>query len=132
MAGDVATSCRPGLPQHRRWCCSAGDGGVAAGMAAQGRWRRRGRASLVRRHGVVSCGRETGVRTLFEGSAVLFRGCSVRAVREWAAQCHGADTGLTAQCRTMAGMASPEGLAKQRRDMIPRRCQRAGVTGIRL
>jgi hypothetical protein len=28
-------------------------------------------ASLVRRHGVVPCGRETCVRTLFEGSAVL-------------------------------------------------------------
>jgi hypothetical protein len=33
----------------------------------------------------------------FEGSAVLFRGCGVRAVQEWAAQCHEADTGLTAQ-----------------------------------
>jgi hypothetical protein len=43
------------------------------------------------------------------------------AVREWAAQCHGADTGLTAQCRTVAGMASPGGLAEQRRDMVPRR-----------
>jgi hypothetical protein len=50
----------------------------------------------------------------------------VRAVREWAAQCHRADTGLTAQCRTVAGMASPGGLAKQPRDMISRRCQRLG------
>jgi hypothetical protein len=128
----VATSCRPGIPQHRGWCCCARDGGVAAGMAAQGRLRRRGRASLVPRHSVVSCGRETGVCTLFEGFVVLFQGCSARAIREWAAQCHGADTGLTAQCRIVAGMASPEGLAKQCRDMIPRRCQRAGVAGIRL
>jgi hypothetical protein len=56
----------------------------------------------------------------------------VRGVREWAAQCHGADTGLTAQCRTMAGMASPGGVAKQCRDMIPRRCQWASVAEIRL
>jgi hypothetical protein len=44
-----------------------------------------------------------------------------RAVQEWVAQCHGADAGLTAQCRTVARMASPGGLAEQRRDMIPRR-----------
>jgi hypothetical protein len=31
------------------------------------------------------------------------------------------DTGLTAQCRTVVGMASPGGLAEQRRGMIPRR-----------
>jgi hypothetical protein len=54
----------------------------------------------------------------------------VRAVREWAAQCHGDDTSLTAQCRAVAGMASPGGLAKQRRDMIPRRCQWVGMAGI--
>jgi hypothetical protein len=48
----------------------------------------------------------------FEGSVVLFRGCGVRAVREWVAQCHGADTDLTAQCRTTVGMASAGGLAK--------------------
>jgi hypothetical protein len=54
-------------------------------------------------------GRETGVRTLFEGSAVLFRGCDMQAVREWAAQCHRIGTGLTAQCCTVTGMASPGG-----------------------
>jgi hypothetical protein len=37
--------------------------------------------------------------SLFEGSAVFLRGCSTPAVRKWVAQCHGADTGLTAQCR---------------------------------
>jgi hypothetical protein len=45
----------------------------------------------------------------------------VSAVREWVAQCYGADTGLTAQCRTLAGMASSGGSAEQRRDMIPKR-----------
>jgi hypothetical protein len=34
--------------------------------------------------------------------------------------------------RTVPGIASQGGLAEQRRDMIPRRCQRAGVAGIRL
>jgi hypothetical protein len=58
---------------------------------------------------------------LFEGSPVLLHGCGASAVRRWAAQCHRADPGLTAQCRTVAGMASPGGLAEQRRDMIPRR-----------
>jgi hypothetical protein len=43
------------------------------------------------------------------------------AVRGQAAQCHGADTGLAAQCRTTAGMAFPWELAKQRRGVIPRR-----------
>jgi hypothetical protein len=78
-------------------------------------------ASLVRRHGAVLGKWGIGVRPPFEGSAVLFRGCGLSVVREWAAQCHGADTGLAAQCRTVAGMASPGELAKQRRDMIPRR-----------
>jgi hypothetical protein len=68
-----------------------------------------GLASLVRRHGVVPCWRETGVRTPFKGSTILFRGCGVRTVREWVAQCHGADTGLTAQCRTMRGWPHQEG-----------------------
>jgi hypothetical protein len=54
----------------------------------------------------------------------------MQVVREWAAQCHGVDTSLTAQSRTVPVMASQRGLAKQRRDMIPRRCQRAGVVGI--
>jgi hypothetical protein len=64
--------------------------------------------------------RRTGVRPVFEGSVVLLRGCGASAVREWVAQCHEADTGLTTQCRIVAGMASPGGLADQRRDMIPR------------
>jgi hypothetical protein len=76
-----------------------------AGMAAQGRWRQRRRVLLVQRHGVVQGERGVGVRPPFEGSAVLFRGCGVSPVREWAAQCHEADTCLAAQCRIVAGMA---------------------------
>jgi hypothetical protein len=37
------------------------------------------------------------------------------------AQCHGADTGLFAQCCTVAGMAFPRELVKQRRNAIPGR-----------
>jgi hypothetical protein len=43
----------------------------------------------------------------------------VEAIPKWATQCHGVDTGLTAQSRAMPGMASQGGLAKQRWDMIP-------------
>jgi hypothetical protein len=75
---------------------------------------------MVRRHGVVLGEHGTGVHPLFEGSTVLLRGCGAPAVQEWVAQCHGADTGLTTQCRTVAGMASPGGLSEQRREMIPR------------
>jgi hypothetical protein len=117
----VAASCRPVTLQRRGWRCSARDGVMMAGMAAQDRLQRRRCASLVRRHNVVLGERGAGVRPLFECSAVLFRGCSASAVREWAAQCHGADTGLAAQCRTVAGMASPGELVEQCRDMIPRR-----------
>jgi hypothetical protein len=35
------------------------------------------------------------------------RGRGVLAVWEWAAQCHGADTGLVAQSPTVAGMGFP-------------------------
>jgi hypothetical protein len=47
------------------------------------------------------------------------RGRSALAVQEWAAQCHGADTGLVAQSPTVAGMGSPWELAEQRRGVIP-------------
>jgi putative intracellular protease/amidase len=75
--------------------------------------------------------RGTGVRPLFEGFAVLLRGYGASAVQKWVAQCHEADTGLTAQCRTVAGMASPGGLAEQRQDTIPKRV-RDGMAWIRL
>jgi hypothetical protein len=45
-----------------------------------------------------------------EGSRVRpdpLRGRGALAVPEWAAQCHGADTGLVAQSPTVAGMGSP-------------------------
>jgi hypothetical protein len=49
------------------------------------------------------------------------RGCGALAVQEWAAQCHGADTGLVAQFPTVVGMGPPRELAVQRQGMIPRR-----------
>jgi hypothetical protein len=47
----------------------------------------------------------------FKGSTVLFRGCGTPVVRERMAQCHGVFAGHAAQCRTVAGMASPRELA---------------------
>jgi hypothetical protein len=111
-------SCRPVLPQHWGRCCSAQDGSED-GRTGPTMTEKTCFTGLTSRH----CpGRVRDRRpSTFEGSAVLFRGCGAQAVREWVAQCHGADTGLTAQCRTVAGMASPGGLAEQCRDMIPRR-----------
>jgi hypothetical protein len=48
------------------------------------------------------------------------RGRGALAVREWAAQCHGADTDHAAQFPAVAGMSSPRELAKQRRGVIPK------------
>jgi hypothetical protein len=45
----------------------------------------------------------------------------VLAVQEWATQCHGADTSLTAQRSTLAGMDPPRELVEQHRGVIPRR-----------
>jgi hypothetical protein len=81
----MAASCRPVTPQRRGWRCSARDGVVMAGMAAQGQWRRRRRVLPVRRHGVILGERGAGVRPSFEGSVVLFQGHGAPAVREWAA-----------------------------------------------
>jgi hypothetical protein len=52
---------------------------------------------------------------------VLLRGRDALAIQEWAAQCHGADTGLVAQSPQWRGWASPRELAEQRRGVIPRR-----------
>jgi hypothetical protein len=49
---------------------------------------------------------------ILEGLTAPLRGRGVLAVWGQAAQCHGADTGLAAQCRTAAEMASPRELAK--------------------
>jgi hypothetical protein len=59
-----------------------------------------------------------------EGSRVRpppLRGRGALAVQEWAAQCHGADTGLVAQSPQWRGWASRRELAEQRRGVIPRR-----------
>jgi hypothetical protein len=55
----------------------------------------------------------------------------VQAIREWAAQCYGVNTGLPHSSSAVPGMAARGGLAEQRRDMILRRCERAGVVRIR-
>jgi hypothetical protein len=49
------------------------------------------------------------------------RGRGALAVLEWAAQCHGADTGLVAQFPIVAGMGCPRESAEQCRGVIPRR-----------
>jgi hypothetical protein len=51
----------------------------------------------------------------------LLRGRDALAIQEWAAQCHGADTGLVAQSPQWRGWASPRELAEQCRGVIPRR-----------
>jgi hypothetical protein len=64
------------------------------------------------------------VESRVEGSRVRpapFRGRGALAVQEWAAQCHGADTGLVAQSPQWRRWASPRELAEQRRGVIPRR-----------
>jgi hypothetical protein len=120
-AVGVTTSLRPVLStasgmalQCLGWRRDGGDGCtgpmVTEGMRLTGPMSRRGPVRAWNRR-----------PSPFESSAVLFQGCGAPAVREWAAQCRGAYTGLTAQCRTVAGMASPGGLAEQRRDMNPRR-----------
>jgi hypothetical protein len=49
------------------------------------------------------------------------RGCGALAVREWASQCHGADTGHVTQSRIWRGWVPPRELAEQRLGVIPRR-----------
>jgi hypothetical protein len=63
----------------------------------------------------------------FEGSTVLFRGCDASAVREWAAQCNGTAAGHAAQCRTVAGMASPGGVGGTASGRDSLACQGRGV-----
>jgi hypothetical protein len=68
-----------------------------------------------------------------EGSRVLpgpLRGRAALAVQEWAAQCHGTDTGLVAQSPQWRGWASPREWAEQRRGVIPRRVM-AGLCCVR-
>jgi hypothetical protein len=59
-----------------------------------------------------------------KGSKVLparLRGHGVLAIREWATQCHGADTGHVAQFLQWRGWVFPRELAEQCRGVIPRR-----------
>jgi hypothetical protein len=126
----------PDAAQQRAWRCpvvsgshNGRDDAAVPGMAAQRQgWPRR--TALVRRHGAVLGGRGAGGRTPFKVPLSSFEGCDVEEVRECAAQCRGVDTGLPAQLPH--SMAAHRGLVEQRQDMIPRRCQRAGVVGIRL
>jgi hypothetical protein len=116
----MAMSCRRVFPQHRGWRCNGWDGRtglmVTAGMRPTSR------------HGLVRAWNKRS--SYFEGSAVLFRGCGIPAIREWVAQRHGPDAGHATQRRTVVGMASPGELAEQRRGVIPRRVR--GVAWIRL
>jgi hypothetical protein len=128
----VTMSRRSGFPQCRGWRRSVRDGGTVTGLVTQGRRWLRGRALLAWRHGAVPGGCGAGGRTPFEGSADLFWEGGVEEVREWVAQCHGMTPAFPHSSRTAPRMAAQRGLMEQRRDMIPRRCQRAGVAGIRL
>jgi hypothetical protein len=99
---------RGGVPspraQQRRSCCSS------ARRDAAGR-------GWLHRTDNDGDGAPTGLTSRFdpaesreEGSRVRpapLRGRGTLAVLEWAAQCHGADTGLAAQSPTVAGMGSP-------------------------
>jgi hypothetical protein len=122
-----------GRRAHSSWCgCVLSPRTpTASRMAVQcPRWRRGGGDGLTAlkvtegtrptsRHGPVQA--QSRRPSSFEGYVVLFRGRGTSAVREWAAECHGTDTGHTAQRRTVTGMASPGELAEQRRGVIPRR-----------
>jgi hypothetical protein len=57
-------------------------------------------------------GRGVAVHLPFEGPAILPRGCGAPAIREWVAQCHGVVADHAAQCRAVAGIASPWELAE--------------------
>jgi hypothetical protein len=105
VAGVAAS--RPRVPN------SAGVVVAVPGVALQGRgWPHRtdsdgdgAPASLMSRLDPVES-REKGSRV----QPGPLRGHGVLAVREWAAQCHRADTGLIAQCPTLAGMGFPKGV----------------------
>jgi hypothetical protein len=90
------------------------------------------RASLVRRHGVVPGERGTGVRPLFEGSDILLQGCGAPAVREWVAQCHGADTGLTHIVSYSGGDGLTGRVGRTTLGYDSQACQRNDMARIRL
>jgi hypothetical protein len=98
--GDV-----PSPRAQQRWsCCSSARRGAAGtGAAAQDKqwrgWRPAGPTSWFD----PADSRESGSRMW----PAPLRVHGALAVREWAAQCHGADTGHVAQSPTVAGMGSP-------------------------
>jgi hypothetical protein len=127
------------------WRCIVNLGPHGAGMALQclGWWHSGGDGRTVpevigktRPAGLTSRRRPrrsgVGGRTPFEGVVVLFRGGDVEEVRELAAQCHGITPAFPHSTRTAPGMVTQCRLVEQRRVMIPKRCQRAGVVGILL
>jgi hypothetical protein len=99
---------RGGVPspraQQRRSCCSSARRGAAGtGAAAQDpQWRGWRSAGLTSWFDPADS-REKGSRV----QPAPLRGRGALAVQEWAAQCHGADTGHTAQLPAVAGMGSP-------------------------
>jgi hypothetical protein len=62
----------------------------------------------------------------------LSRGAAWRPCRSGRHSVRELTLALPHSSRTVPGMAPQGGLAEQRRDMIPRRCQRAGMARIRL
>jgi hypothetical protein len=56
----------------------------------------------------------------------------VEVVREWVAQCYEMTLAIPHDTCTAPGMAAQCGLVEQRRDLIPRRCQKTGMAGIHL
>jgi hypothetical protein len=61
-----------------------------------------------------------------------FEGCDVEVVREWVAQCYEMTLAILHDTCTALGMAAQCGLVEQRRDLIPRRCQKTGMAGSHL
>jgi hypothetical protein len=137
---------RPEAAQRQAWRCpiglgshSVGDDAAVRGMVAQrGGDGHTGPKVMeeTRSAGLMSrrrprLARSSG-RTPFEGATILFRGVRRGGGMGVDRTVSSNDTGLPAQYRTASGMATQCGLVEQRRDMIPRRCQRTGVAGIRL
>jgi hypothetical protein len=123
-----------GLDSH----CAGADP-VVLGMVAQWRgWPHRtggDREDLLHRPYVTAsswAGVELVVVPLSRVPSSSFEGRDMEEVREWAAQCHGMTPAFPHSTRTALGMAVQCGLVEKRRDLIPRRCQRTGVAGIRL
>jgi hypothetical protein len=114
------------------------DGATAPGMVAQRRgWHRAGGDKETRSTGLMSRCCPTRARGrhsyLFRGfRRHLSRGATWRSYGSGRHSVTELTPALPHSSRTVPGMAGQGGLAEQRRDMIPRRCPRAGVARIRL